>query len=271
MKKLIVSLFIIISLLTLSLSVNATTPNVVDNADLLTQDETDLLEDAIDVILDEYEFEVVIVTVNSLEGKTTQEYADDFYDYNGYGVDDRHSGALLLLDMESRGWYISTTGYGIDAIDQNGFYYIEGSIIPYFSQGEYYEGFSEFVDICQELLIFENNGQEIPESYYSDVMNYYEGGYSLSLPKMLLISVAVGFIIAFIIVSVMKGKLKTVRAKNNATDYVVPGSLNVTHSSDLYLYRHVNKTPRQQSSSGNGGGTHRGSSGRSHGGGGGRF
>ncbi len=273
MKKrcLILALILVFSLSVFSLSVSAKMPNVVDNADLLTANEESMLEDKIATVRDEYQFEIVVVTIETLGGKTTQQYADDFYDNNGYGVDSRHSGALLLIDMGSSSWYVSTTGYGMDAIDQNGFYYIEGEILPYLSEGEYYDSFSRFTEVCDELLYFESIGEDIPEHYYKDTMAVHEDSGELSVPKMLLIALVVGFIIAFIAVSVMKGKLKTVAYKYTASDYVKPGSLNVTHSSELFLYRHVSRTPRQQQKSSSGGGSHVSSSGRSHGGGGGRF
>ena len=60
--------------------------------------------------------DVVAVTVNSTEGKTPMEYADDYYDYNGYGQGSDYSGVILLIDMGSREMWISTSGMCIDAI-----------------------------------------------------------------------------------------------------------------------------------------------------------
>ena len=52
--------------------------------------------------------DLVVVTANTLGGKSPMEYADDYYDYNGYTDD----GALLLVSMEDRDWWISTKGSG---------------------------------------------------------------------------------------------------------------------------------------------------------------
>ncbi len=273
MKRIIALFVLILSLSVFSVGVNAEMPNVVDYADLISDYEENLLIEKIDSIKNELQFEIVIVTTNDLQGKSKQAYAEDFYDYNGYGVDSRYSGALLLIDMSSRSWYVSTTGYGMDAIDQDGFYYIENDVLPYLANGEYYDGFDRYIDICYELVTFENNGEEVPFEYYEDTYTYYSGSNELSLGKMLLISVVAGFVIALIVVLVMKGKLKTVKAKTTASDYVRAGSLNLTHSSEHFLYRNVTRTKKQnnQSSSHSGGGTHIGSSGRSHGGRGGSF
>ena len=82
--------------------------------------------------------------------------------------------------------------------------------------------------------------------------------------KAILISLVIGFVIAIIVVLVMKGKLKSVRMKDNATDYTVPGSMNITDGHELYLYSTVVATPKPRNDSSSGSGS------SSHGGGGGR-
>jgi uncharacterized protein len=71
----------------------------------------------------------------------------------------------------------------------------------------------------------------------------------------------------------MKSKLKTVRYKAEANSYVRPGSMNITVSRDLFLYRTVAVSPKPKSNSDSDGGssTHTSSSGSTHGGGGGSF
>lgn len=45
---------------------------------------------------------MIIVTVDSLNGKTVEEYADDYYDDNGYGYGENNSGILFLVAMDDR-------------------------------------------------------------------------------------------------------------------------------------------------------------------------
>ncbi len=271
MKKIIIPLILIFSLLLFSVNVSAKMPNVVDNADVLNTHEENLLTEKISQIQDNYKFEVVIVTTEDLQGKSTQDYADDFYDENGYGLDSEYSGALLLIDMGTSSWYVSTTGFGMDAIDQGGFYYIEQDMLPYLSQRDFYSAFDTYISICQELLEYEINGYEVPLEKYEETYNYYNNSVEVTTADIILISVIIGIIVAFISVLVMKSKLKTVKSKVNAADYVRQGSLNLTHSSEHFLYRNVTRTKRQSNNSSSGGGTHVSSSGRTHGGGGGRF
>ena len=63
-------------------------PRLVDGADLLTDSEETALRDKLDEISERQQVDLVIVTTDSLEGKSPMEFADDFYDYNGYGFGD---------------------------------------------------------------------------------------------------------------------------------------------------------------------------------------
>ena len=93
-------------------------------------------------------------------------------------------------------------------------------------------------------------------------------------------ALVIGLVLGLVTVSYMKRQLKTVRPQRAAANYVTPGSLHVTGSGELFLYRTVNRRerPKENSSSGScgsgscsGGSTHTSSSGRSHGGARGRF
>ena len=70
------------------------------------------------------------MTVKSLEGKTATEYADDAFDYDGYGLGEDKAGILFLVDMGDRNWATSTHGYAITAFTDAGLSYIEESWYP---------------------------------------------------------------------------------------------------------------------------------------------
>ena len=64
---------------------NAEKTLVVDDAGLLGADEIAALTEKLQSITNTYACEASIVTVNGMGGKSAQDYADDFFDYNGYG------------------------------------------------------------------------------------------------------------------------------------------------------------------------------------------
>lgn len=67
---------------------------------------------------------------------------------------------------------------------------------------------------------------------------------------MIGIAVAVGLLVGFIRVLVMKGALTSVHAVNTAADYVRPGSFKLTDKSDIFMYSKTEKSEKEDSSSG---------------------
>lgn len=252
MKKLLMILLVIL----LAIPVCAETPLVLDEADLLLSHEEQYLTEQLEVTREQLGIDVVVLTVETINGQTPKSYADGYYDYNGYGPD----GVLLLLAMESREWYISTTGSCIASVDADD---IGDVIVPYLSDGEYYKAFSLFGQLVHETMLWPETDGEYGADEYHNVSpqphkrNWYEG-----LGVCLLIGLAVGGIT----VGVMASGMKTVRSKAGAADYVKPGSLELSVAQDLYLYQTVTRRAKPKNT-----GTHGGSSGHSHGGGGGRF
>lgn len=275
-KRSICCIFIII-LLSVSLSVygnyDDTIPRVIDNADLLNDTEEEYLQSRIDSIIDTYNFDVVILTTDSCGGKSVVEYADDYYDYNGYGYGDNYDGILFLISMEERDWYFSTCGYGITVFTDYGIDYIGNSIVSYLSSGDYYTAFDEFLDYTEEFLTQANEGKPFDTNNYYDYdydsdYNYSDSDFIIAYGVIFILSL----IIALIIVLIMKYKMNTIRMQQNAHLYIKKESLNLKRQIDMFLYSNVTKRLKEtNNSSGGGSSTHRSSSGRSHGGGGGKF
>ena len=129
-------------------------PLLVDEAGLLTEEESSALLNKLEDISRRYENEVGIVTVNSLEGKTAEAYADDYYDYNGYGYGENDDGLLLLISMGEREWAISTYGYShTTAFTDAGLEYIRGEFQSKLSSGEYAKAFNCFADQPVNLMM----------------------------------------------------------------------------------------------------------------------
>ena len=273
MKKLISILSAAIMLLTpLTVSANSTIPDtrqlprLVDNADILSTSEEDTLLAKLDDISQEHECDVVIVTVDSLDGKTATMYADDFYDYNGYGMGDGYSGILLLLSMEGRDYAVSTYGSAIhDFTDAGQNFLMNEYVLPEFKNDNWVKGFNAFADECDDFLTQAENGSPY------DTENLPKGEFPFA--KKILYSIVAGLAIAVIAVVCMKAQLKSVKMQNLATEYVRPNSMKVTHSNELYLYNKVSKTaiPKDNGGGSHGSSTHSSSSGRSHGGSSGKF
>lgn len=251
------------------------TDKVVDEADLLTDSEESALEEKILEIIEkyDYEYDIVIVSADSTDGKSVTAYADDFYDYNGYGYGSYYNGVMFLLNMEGRDWYISTCGKGITVFTDYGIDQIGNTVLPYLKNGDYYDAFEEFADEADRYINkYETDGK--PYDKYGSSSPRQSLAEEYGYGSLFLTSLVTGLIIALIVCLIMKAQLKTAVKQFGAKSYIKPGSLNVSYSRDIYLYKNVTKHKIESSSGrGSGGGSsiHTSSSGRSHGGGGGKF
>lgn len=234
---------------------------LMDMADLLSDAEEQDLLNALDEVSERQKLEVVIVTIDTLEGADIVSFADDLYEYCQFGYGADRDGILLLISMEDRDWYMSTCGYGITAFTDAGIQYIGEQMKDDLSAEKYAAAFRTYIEKCDEFITQARTDKPFDKS---------------SLPRKPLsaiwipISLIVGILIAVITVSGMKARLKTVRFQPEAKDYVRDGSLQVTQSRDLFLYRTVNRTEKSKDED-SGSSTHTSSSGTTHGGGGGKF
>ncbi|MDK7305586.1 TPM domain-containing protein, partial [Streptococcus agalactiae] len=62
-------------------------------------------------------------------------------------------------------------------------------------------------------------------------------------------ALAIGFGIAFLIVTGMKGQLKSVYHQTGATDYIKKNSLQITNAQEFFLYSNVDKKAKLEPSS----------------------
>lgn len=241
-------------------------PRLVDQADLLTQEEEGKLLEKLDEVSERQELDVVVVTAEGLGGKTPEAYADDFFDYNGYGFGADHDGILLLVSMEERDWHMSTTGFGITAFTDAGLAYVSEQFLPDLSDGDYADAFMSYAKTCDLFITEAKKGTPFDAGH----MPPKGAGYYVIL---VLAAYGIGMVGALIAAAVKKGSLKTAKLKQEANEYA--GHLNLTYSQDQFI-RTATTTrtiPHESSSGGGGGGSsvHSGSSGTSHGGSGGKF
>lgn len=237
---------------------------VVDIAELLSESEKTELETQLNMISTHQNFDVVVVTTNTLEGKTAEEYADDFYDYNNYGQGENKDGCLLLVSIEDRDWHISTKGFGITALTDAGITYLSNQFLSDLSEGNYFNAFTIFGDKVDEFLTKAKTGSPY------DINNIPQEPRHFSV-KTVGIGLVFGVIVAFAVVGYYTSKLKSVRSKRESDEYLVQGSFVVTGAFDNFIRSDVVRTAKPEKSSSGGSSTHTSSSGSSHGGGGGKF
>ena len=257
MKKPLARLVCLLTALMLlfSIAADAAGSFVSDQAALLTEGEITALNERASMVLDRYGIAVMIATVDSLYGKDLVDSADLLLESSGV-----QNGILLLLAMEDRDYAISTMGS--DAIwyfNDDNIRRIEDGFLPYLYDNEYAEGFEAFVTLCGDTIVYEN------EQYGPKDPVYF------SVPR-LIVCLALGLLLAGIPLIRHKNAIRNVAKKTEAADYVRRDSMQITSSSDIFLYRHVNRIKRSDNDSSRGGSsTHTSSSGVTHGGSHGKF
>lgn len=234
-----------------------------DNANILTDDEEENIQEALEDVSEKYEIDVLVYTTRDVpqdDEWACEEFTNEILDQYLYenSVTDA---VIFVVDMDYRLWYIATESRGKWAIsNEYGIGFFEDKLIGYLSDGDYEECFLKYAELCDKFFAAYEKGKP-----YSRAHPYITVGLIL---KALLIGAVAGLVIALIVTSVLKKQLKSVEKQRTANNYVRRGSFKLTNSQDLFLYKNVTKVRRQSSSSGGGG---RSGGGGSRGGGGGRF
>lgn len=279
--------FILILTLLLALSafpVSAQSPKIVDDASLLTADQIADLSKRAENIANTYQMDLVIVTVDSLGGKSAQAFADDYYDDHSYGMGNDYSGTVLLLSMEYRDWAVSTCGEAIYAFTDNAISSAAQNFLPWLGNGNYYMGFLTFLEAAEKCYEAYRCGDPLdqhPGDYNGPgfiqnpagddiIYNKQEPGFMFRF----LIGLVAGAAAGGIALLIMRSKMNTAKQQSGAGSYMKENSFDLFRCHDLFLYSRTTKTRRSSDSGGSRGGgssIHRSSSGRSHGGRSGKF
>lgn len=227
---------------------------VVDEANVLTADQLDRLNAHAEDIGKNYPYDVVIYFAETLHQRDAQALADDFFDYNGYGVGSDRSGILLMICPTERKYAFSTRGDGYYMFDGRRFDDLEDSTLDDMKSGDWYQAAEDFLSVC--------------EKYFQIGMPEEEPEEELNLPYIIVFHLIMAFFFSAIPVGSMKRKLRSVAAKREAFEYIADG-LRLTRSEDHFVNMTVTRVPirTESSSSSDGGrGTHTSSSGATHGG-----
>lgn len=289
MKKLLS--VITVSLLIFSLlSVSASAQQVLlidDIANLFSESEEETIGFSIYQFTADTGYSIAVVTTEDAQNKTSQEYADDYYDSLVVEQGWSQNGILFLIDMDNREVCISTMGDCI-SVYENSIDYIIDSGYNELVDGFYCDCIVLMVDAAAECAL---SSYEEDDYYYEDNYdsNYYNNDYnynsnygdvyyqpqkkSLNLSDVV-ICLVISLVIAAITVFAVKSRYKNMGKGDefDADDTV----LNLTGSNDTVISRNVitTRVPRNNNHRhggrggfSGGGGSHHSSGGFSHGGG----
>ncbi|MDO4800096.1 MAG: TPM domain-containing protein [Bacillota bacterium] len=232
-------------------------PRVVDQGDFLTPEEEADLERLLRRFVEEGKIDVAIVLVRGYPQSTIKEFADDYFDYQGYGFDTEANGALLAVSIEpgNREVWLSTHKYGEVIFTESGVEEMLDRVVPHLKNADYKKAGEVFAQVVREYLKAAEDGTP------------YDPAKDAEALQGLFIAAGIAFVVTAIVMGIWYSTMKNIRRATDASGYSDPTGLKLTYQQDVYLHTSVTRV-RKQSSNSSGGGGGSSSSGRSHGGGG---
>lgn len=109
--------------------------------------------------------QIVLVTVNSLDGEAPWKYAQEVGESWGVGQDEFDNGIVILIKPKtptSKGEAFIATGYGLEAVipDATAKLVVNNEMIPYFKREDMYGGVVAGLNVLQELSLKEYSASE---------------------------------------------------------------------------------------------------------------
>lgn len=235
---------------------------VTDQADILTPSEEDELASRAQDISESCGCAVYILTLSDMRdfslGSSVELCAEEISCGYDLGLGEGRDQILLLLSMAERDY--SLTAYG-DAANRAFTDYAKGCMedefLDDFGDDEWFDGFSDYLGEAERMLIASENGTPV------DVTT--PQGRPASTGGAILISLALGFIIALIVCLVLKSGMRSAKEQAEADGYISKNGVSFSDRRDIYTHTtetRVYDPPENNSSSG--GGTSVGGGGFSH-------
>lgn len=237
---------------------------VVDQADLLSEQEEQAIEEKAQELSEAWNQDFVIVTTLDAEGKDSEAYADDYYDDHGY----RKNGVLYLVDKDNNNVWISTSGAMIRFLTDERIERVIDAGYEELRMAEYGNGFLKMLEQTENYMEEGIPGNQYTYDVETGAISRYRSITMMEAMLALAAAAAGGLICFFSIKSSYK-------MKHGAYSYPfqAKGQVDLVQKDDHFINQVVTrkKIPQNNSSGGSGGGrssVHTSGSGSSHGGGG---
>lgn len=264
-------------------------PRVFDQAGLFSETEIIQLEEKIAQCRKSTKMDVVIVSAYADGERSAEEYADDYYDYGGFGVGKKASGVLLLYYMDGPGQpggecYISTAGTMINMLTDERIESILDDVYGDLGNRNFAGATEHFLeDVKAYVKEGVESGQYTYDRDTGEIVRYH----SIRLYEVAIAMVIAGILAGSVCLDIKKRyamKQSSREVSNSLQAYRADCAFCFSVAGDKMVNKYVRSVPiPRNTSSGSGGRGHSGSSsagrstihtsgsGSSHGGGGRRF
>lgn len=223
-----------------------------DLADLLTEEEETALQNWVEKNYSKLDYNILFLTTNDADGKSTMVYSDDYMDAMFPDTDEN---IAFVIDMDNREIYINTMGSSIERINDSNINSALNAGYNEITDGNYYKCLQKMSKYCLNILLKESD-------------------FGTKFVDAMLRSILFAIIGTVIIVVALLAIHKKANKSVNTGCYENKQEYEILHKDATHVrsYTTVQKDYyRPKSSSSGGGSSHHSSSGRSHGGGGRHF
>jgi len=168
MKRAILMIILLLLLKSVFAShVPSPTGYVNDFANVLSADEKVQIERLLDEIEKNTTVEISVVTVQTLDGDSIEDFALRLFEEWGIGKKEKDNGLLLLIAIQERK-YRFEVGYGLEGTipDSVAGRIGRDALVPYFKEGKYGEGIYQAILKVKGLV--ENNPEVVDEYHQKD-------------------------------------------------------------------------------------------------------
>ena len=262
---------------------------VFDQVGLFSETEIIQLEEKIAQCRKSTKMDVVIVSAYADGERSAEEYADDYYDYGGFGVGKKASGVLLLYYMDGPGQpggecYISTAGTMINMLTDERIESILDDVYGDLGNRDFAGATEHFLeDVKAYVKEGVESGQYTYDRDTGEIVRYH----SIRLYEVAIAMVIAGILAGSVCLDIKKRyamKQSSREVSNSLQAYRADCAFCFSVAGDKMVNKYVRSVPIPRNTSSESGGRghsgsssagrstiHTSSSGSSHGGGGRRF
>ena len=210
---------------------------VYDEAGLLEAEELIALDAEAASVSEKYGCGVYVIAVNNYKDYSTSDVfttATEMYHGLGLGEGADREGILLMLSMSGRDYATFFYGENVEyAFDEYGQIQLEDQFLDDFSDNRWYDGFSDYVSVCDEYLGLAAEGNPVREDN----------------SIIFIIAIGASIILAYIVTSALKETMMSVHKGGSAASYITEKGLNLTARGDYFLYNTQTRRKIERSSS----------------------
>lgn len=209
---------------------------VYDYGGLFSEEKKAEIQERATQLSEQSALDIIIVTINDTQGKTSMHYAKDYYEQNQFGYAKTADGILYLLNLQDQEIYIHTAGRAFEIMPLIKAKEIVNEVDPFLKQENYDEVINIFLTEIENMpeveasLPMENPDTESARDTSDE---------NLSPQRLfwyVIISIAAGAFVVYQMVKHNEG-----RPTVTVNTYLEKDSFKLTRKVDQYFYTHVDK------------------------------